>query len=86
MTYRIEITSSAARNIRKLPKTVVMQLLDRIEALAANPRPPQATKLVGEDVAWRLRVGNYRVIYEIHDKQLLIVVIRAAHRREVYKH
>ncbi|QCR43355.1 type II toxin-antitoxin system RelE/ParE family toxin [Curtobacterium sp. SGAir0471] len=83
--YRVEFTSSAARAIRKLPKNVRTRLLDAVAALADEPRPPGARKLAGAEIAWRVRAGDYWVIYEIEDLALLVTVVRAAHRREVYR-
>jgi len=83
--YRVEFTSSAARAIRKLPKNVRTRLLDAIAGLSDEPRPPGARKLAGADIAWRIRVGDYRVIYEVEDEALVVTVVRAAHRREVYR-
>jgi len=83
--YRVEFTSAAARAIRKLPKNVRSRLLDAVACLADEPRPPGARKLAGADLAWRVRAGDYRVIYEIEDDALLVTVVRAAHRREVYR-
>lgn len=83
--YRVEFTSAAARAIRKLPKTVRTRLLDAIDVLHEDPRPIGARKLSGAELAWRLRVGDHRVIYEVEDDVLLVTVVRAAHRREVYR-
>ena len=59
-------------------------MIDAATALAADPRPQDARKLAGEDAAWRIRVGDYRMIYEVADAALTVTVVRAAHRREVY--
>ncbi len=83
--YRVEFTTAAARAIRKLPKNVRSRLLDAIGGLSDEPRPPGARKLAGADLAWRIRLGDYRVIYEVEDDALLVTVVRAAHRREVYR-
>ncbi|WP_029746929.1 type II toxin-antitoxin system RelE family toxin [Leucobacter chironomi] len=83
MSYEVEFTSAAAKQIRKLQRPARERLLDAIEDLQDDPRPHGAKKLVGEDLAWRIRVGDYRVIYEVIDSQLLVTVVRAAHRREV---
>ncbi|PII82410.1 plasmid stabilization protein [Leucobacter sp. OLJS4] len=85
MIYAVEFTSAAAKQIRRLPRPARERLLDAIENLQADPRPPGAKKLVGEDLAWRIRTGDYRVIYEVADDRLLVTVVRAAHRREVYR-
>lgn len=55
-----------------------------LELLAADPRPPAATRLVGGSGAWRVRTGDYRVVYEVNDGKLLVFVVRVGHRREVY--
>ena len=84
MKYRVEFTTAAARQVRKLPRPARDRVLDVIESLAEDPRPRTARKLVGESGAWRVRVGEYRVIYDIMDVALTVTVVRAGHRREVY--
>jgi len=84
MTYHVEFTSAAARQIRKLPPPIRVRILDAAARLADEPRPAGSRKLVGEDHAWRIRVGEYRVIYDVIDDVLTVTVVRAAHRREVY--
>ena len=83
--YRVEITPSAQRELSKLPKNVQKRVDERIQALAENPRPPGSKKLEGEDGFHRIRVGDYRIVYQIKDKLLLVLVIRIGHRREVYR-
>lgn len=56
-----------------------------VDSLAVNPHPPGCAKLTGEERVWRIRVGDYRILYEIHEGRLLVLVIRIAHRREVYR-
>ncbi|AMD87667.1 plasmid stabilization protein [Actinomyces radicidentis] len=85
MSYRVEFTSAAARQVRKLPRPVRGRVLDAVAQLAEDPRPHGAKKLVGERTAWRIRVGDYRVIYDVLDERLTVTVVRAAHRREVYQ-
>ena len=84
MSYRVEFTTAAARQVRKLPRAARDRVLDAIEDLGEDPRPHGAKKLVGEQTAWRVRIGDYRVIYDIFDSELTVSVVRAAHRREVY--
>jgi mRNA interferase RelE/StbE len=84
VTYRVEFTTAAAREIHKLPRRVRDRLLDAIEDLGDEPRPHGAKKLVGEKSAWRIRVGDYRVIYDVLDDVLTVTIVRAAHRREAY--
>jgi mRNA interferase RelE/StbE len=76
--------AAAARQVRTLPRVARERVLDAIEDLGEDPRPHGSKKLVGERTAWRIRVGDHRVIYDVHDAQLVIVVVRAEHRREVY--
>jgi len=84
-TYRVEFTSAAAKEIRKLDPGVRNRILAAITALEGDPRPSGCKKLVGEDDAWRIRIGDYRVLYEVLDDVLVVTVVRVAHRREVYK-
>lgn len=85
MAYRLEFTSAADHQFRKLPPQLQARLRPHIDALAQNPRPSGVEKLKGEENAYRLRVGDYRVLYEVHDKVLLILVVKVGHRREVYR-
>lgn len=78
--YRVEFTTAAAKQIRKLEPAIRRRMLSAIGNLENDPRPAGAKKLVGEATAWRIRIGDYRVIYDIVDDQLTVTVIRAAHR------
>ena len=71
--------------MRKLPPHPRERLLASIAMLADNLQPPGATKLVGERTAWRIRVGEYRVIDDVVDESLTVTVVRPAHRRQVYR-
>lgn len=81
--YTVEFITSASREIKKLPKRAQKQVRDKIEELKVDPRPPGCTKLSGRD-AYRVRTGDYRIIYEINDKKVLVTVFRAGNRRDVY--
>ncbi|MDQ2747083.1 MAG: type II toxin-antitoxin system RelE/ParE family toxin [Acidobacteriota bacterium] len=85
MTYRVEIVGAAKRQFKKLSKDNQRRVLDEIEKLADNPRPRGYKQLRSEEVLFRLRVGDYRVIYEINERVLLVLVLTVAHRREVYR-
>lgn len=85
MSYRIEFSPKADRLFRKLPADVRRRLGQKIDALADNPRPPGATKLQGPDEFYRIRSGDYRVIYLIRDDRLLVLVIKVGHRRDIYR-
>ncbi|MDA0988381.1 MAG: type II toxin-antitoxin system RelE/ParE family toxin [Chloroflexi bacterium] len=80
--YRVELSSAAQRDLRRLPQEVQGRLETPILALAENPRPSGVLKLRGEVRTWRIRVGPYRVVYDIHDDQALVVVLTVARRSE----
>lgn len=85
MAYRIEFKPSAARSLSKLPHPAQRAIADTLDGLRANPRAPGVVKLSGEPDLYRVRAGNCRIVYTIEDKALLILVVRIAHRREVYR-
>ena len=84
MSYAVTLSPAAARQLRKFDPQTRRRLQAVIELLADEPRPPAATRLVGGAGEWRVRTGDYRVIYEIHNGELLVLVLRMAHRREIY--
>lgn len=84
MTYDIQLLPVAARAIRKLPPEAKRRIEAVIELLAEEPRPPAAKKLTARP-EWRVRTGDYRVLYRIEDHVLTVVVVHAGHRREVYR-
>jgi mRNA interferase RelE/StbE len=86
LTYRIELAPSAARQLKKFAPDIRRRIQAVLELLAEDPRPPAATQLVGGAGEWRVRTGDYRVIYEIHDAEVIVLVLRMGHRREVYEH
>lgn len=85
MNYRVEFSRGARKQFRKLPTYVQERVKSKINELATEPRPNRVKKLQGEDNLYRIRVGDYRIVYEIKDNILLIVIIRVKHRSEVYK-
>jgi mRNA interferase RelE/StbE len=85
MAYAIEFVPSARRELHKLPREVQLKLNPRIASLSFDPRPPGSKKLKGGDELWRIRVSDYRIVYEVQDKILVVLVVRVAHRREVYR-
>ena len=84
MRYVVQFAPPAARHIADLTGAVKKRVVARIESLGNDPRPHGCKKLAGSEY-WRIRVGDYRVVYSIDDKELLVLVIRVAHRREVYR-
>lgn len=83
--YQIELTRGAVKGMRKLDAGVRGRIHLAIEALADDPRPAGCLKLSGSEDLWRIRVGDYRILYEIHDERLVVVLVRIAHRRESYR-
>jgi mRNA interferase RelE/StbE len=83
--YRVALTSSAEKELKKLSTPLIARIAPRLENLAANPRPPGCKKLKGGDKEWRIRVGEYRVVYTIDDAILLVEVTRMRHRSAVYE-
>lgn len=82
--YRVEFTAAAAREIRKLDSQIRRRILAGAAELEIEPRPHGCRKLAGYDNAWRVRIGDYRVLYEVTDELVLVTVVRVAHRRDVY--
>lgn len=85
MTYRVEFTPAAARQIRKLPRAIQHRLRVATDALGADPRPTGARLLQGGGGRLRIRVGDYRVIYTVSDDVVLVLVLSVGHRRDVYR-
>lgn len=85
MGYQIEFTSSAAKAFGKLTDDVRQRVADVIDALADDPRPRGVEKLRGSESTYRVRVGDYRILYEIADRALIVTVIKVGHRRDVYR-
>jgi mRNA interferase RelE/StbE len=84
-SYRVALTASAEKELQGLSSKMVDRIMPRLERLAVSPRPPGCKKLKGGDNEWRIRVGDYRLVYEIDDAAKTVDVTRIAHRREVYE-
>lgn len=82
--YAVLLESSVERDLRRLDATTFRRIITQIRNLATEPRPPGCRKLTGSDRDWRIRVGDYRVVYEIDDHAREVRIMRARHRREVY--
>jgi mRNA interferase RelE/StbE len=82
-SYRILIKPSAARELEQVPRADRLRIVQRIRLLADDPRPPGCEKLSGDD-KYRVRQGNYRIIYAIHDRELIVLVVKIGHRKDVY--
>jgi mRNA interferase RelE/StbE len=84
MAYEVILKPSAEKTLDALPRPMRKRVADRLEGLRQQPRPAGAVKLAGKENLWRIRVGGYRVVYEIKDDRLLVLVLRIAQRRNVY--
>lgn len=85
MAHDVVLSPAAARQLRKLDPPVRRRIQAAIELLSVQPRPPAATQLVGGAGEWRVRTGDHRIVYEIQDEVLVVLVLRVGHRREVYR-
>lgn len=85
MRYVLEFTTSAARELRDLDRQHQRRITEKVIALCEDPFPPGSKKLKGQPEHFRIRVGDYRVIYRIDGKRVVIVIVRIGHRREVYR-
>jgi len=82
--YRIEVKKSAEKELRKIPKKELIKLISQIGSLADSPHPPGSKKLTNQE-KYRIRIGNYRVLYNVEDEILTIFVIKVGHRKEIYR-
>ena len=83
-TYRIEWKRSATKELRSLPTHMVKRIVDAVTQLATNPFPPGVRKLSGSQHSYRIREGDYRIVYTVAASMLVIEIIRVGHRKEVY--
>lgn len=82
--YELRFKTSVAKDLRGVPNTDLRRILERIETLRDDPRPPGAEKLSAQE-RYRIRQGNYRILYEIRDLEVVVEVVKIGHRREVYR-
>ncbi len=83
--YRIEWRSSAIKELKRIDKSTVPRIINAVESLAPNPRPVDVRKLRGSERSFRIRVGDYRIVYEILDDSLVVFIVRIRHRKDVYR-
>ena len=83
-SFEVIFKQSVAKDLRQIPKKYIARILKRIESLREEPRPPGVEKLSGQE-KYRVRQGVYRILYEIRDNELIIVVVKIGHRRAVYR-
>lgn len=82
--YKIEVKKSAAKELRKIPGKALARILDRIRSLSDDPRPEGSIKLTNQE-KYRLRIGKYRVLYSIDDNILTVYIVKAGHRKNIYR-
>ena len=85
MTYQVRLAPAAVRQVRRLDPPGRRRVQAAIDLLAENPRPPGARQLVGGAGEWRVRTSDFRIIYDIRDEELLVLVVKVGHRRDVYE-
>lgn len=83
--HEVYLEKAAERDLRRLPPEIFHRIVSQIRALAENPHPPGCRKLTGSENDWRIRIGDYRVLYEIVETDNIVRVFRVRHRREVYR-
>ncbi|MDA3798719.1 MAG: type II toxin-antitoxin system RelE/ParE family toxin [Kiritimatiellae bacterium] len=83
--FEIQWKKSAQRELRKLDASVVPRIIQAVQELENNPKPKGCRKLKGSEYSYRIRIGNYRVIYEIFETQVVIEIVRVRHRKDVYR-
>ena len=85
MAYTVELSNRAKRELAALSANLQTRIVTALRKLEANPRSSGVSKLEGGENVYRLRVGDYRVLYEVHDTNLVVLVVKVGHRREVYR-
>jgi mRNA interferase RelE/StbE len=85
LIYRIEIKRSAAKALKKIPKANRKRIVDKIDSLAESPPNPDTTKMKGNNPFHKVRVGDYRIVYEIQEDVLVILVVKIGHRKNIYR-
>ena len=83
--YALSLERAAFKQLERLPEDIRVRIADAINALANDPRPFGCKKLAGREAAYRLRVGDYRIVYSVNDRENVVEIIKLGHRREVYR-
>jgi mRNA interferase RelE/StbE len=83
--YKVEWRTAAKRELKKLEKPLIAKIINAVDELAKNPFPSGCKKLVSTDHTYRVRVGDYRILYSVFQEQLIVEIVKTGHRREVYK-
>jgi mRNA interferase RelE/StbE len=83
--YELYLERAAERDLKKIPKDLFQKILSHLKDLAVNPRPPGSRKIKSSSNDWRIRIGDYRVIYEIDEKTKAVMILRVRYRKEAYR-
>lgn len=83
--YKIEITATAEKSLKKIPKKDIQKIVEAIQILAISPFPEGCRKLKGEEDVYRVRQGSYRIIYEVIENKIIVLVLKIGHRKDIYK-
>ncbi len=83
--YEVVLSPKAEKQLDELPTTLQRRITEAVEGLESNPRPHGVKKLAGAENLWRIRVGDYRIVYSIEDDRLIVLVVKIGHRREIYR-
>ncbi|MBN1841317.1 MAG: type II toxin-antitoxin system RelE/ParE family toxin [Deltaproteobacteria bacterium] len=85
MRYSVEFRPAVLKNMKRLPKKELLRIKKKIDDLAENLPDPATTKMKGNNTFHKIRAGDYRIVYEIHEDRLVILVVKVGHRKDVYK-
>ena len=83
-SFQIEWKNSALKELEKLPRQIIARVVAAVDDLSANPYPRGVRKLVSSERAYRIRIGDYRVIYHVFEKRLIVEIVRVRHRKDIY--
>jgi mRNA interferase RelE/StbE len=84
-SYKIEWKNSAYKELQKLPRLIITRVVAAVSDLANDPFPHGVKKLVGSEFSYRIRIGEYRVVYEVFENRLVIEIVRVRHRKDIYR-
>lgn len=84
-SYKVEWKNSAYKELQKLPRPIITRVVAAVSELSNEPFPHGVKKLIGSEFSYRIRIGDYRVVYEVFESRLIIEIIRVRHRKDVYK-
>ena len=85
MRYKLAVAAKVEKQLKRLPADWATRIRKQILLLADDPRPPGSKKIQGAHSIYRIRIGNYRVIYDVSDRELTVLIVKVGHRREIYR-